>query len=61
MGVEIPALINNIDCKSRRSIDWNEIKTFLKQYEGERVEMLEEIYTGMDFLDEYTHFKDKKL
>lgn len=56
-------LINDIRYKSRRSIDWNEIEAFLKQYIGECFEILEtseKVYIGTDFPDEYTHSKDTK-
>ena len=56
-------LINDIRYKSRRSIDWNEIETYLKQYVGECFEILEtseRVYIGTDFPDEYAHSKDTK-
>ena len=57
------ALINDIRFKSRRSIDWNEIENYLKQYVGECFEILETaetVYIGTDFPDEYAHSKDTK-
>ena len=57
------ALINDIRFKSRRSIDWNEIEKYLKQYVGECFEILETaetVYIGTDFPDEYAHSKDTK-
>ena len=56
-------LINDIRYKSRRSIDWNEIETYLKQYIGECFEILEtsdKVYIGTDFPDEFAHSKDTK-
>ena len=56
-------LINDIRYKSRRSIDWNEIETYLKQYVGECFEILEtsdKVYIGTDFPDEFAHSKDTK-
>ena len=56
-------LINDIRYKSRRSIDWNEIESYLKQYVGECYEILEtseKIYIGTDFPDEFAHSKDTK-
>lgn len=56
-------LINDIRYKSRRHIDWNEIETYLKQYVGECIEILEtseKINIGTDFPDEYAHSKDTK-
>lgn len=57
------ALINDIRFKSRRSIDWNEIEKYLKQYVGECFEILETaetVYIGTDFPDEYAHSMDTK-
>lgn len=56
-------LINDVRFKSRRSIDWNEVEGYLKQYVGECFEMLEtaeKVYIGSDFPDEYAHSKDTK-
>ena len=56
-------LINDIRFKSRRSIDWSEIETYLKQYVGECFEILEtsdKVYIGTDFPDEFAHSKDTK-
>ena len=56
-------LINDIRFKSRRSIDWGEIETYLKQYVGECFEILETsdmVYIGTDFPDEFAHSKDTK-
>lgn len=56
-------LINDIRYKSRRSIDWNEIEFYLKQYVGECFEILEtsdKVYIGTDFPDEFAHSKDTK-
>ena len=55
-------LINDIRFKSRRNIDWNEIEEYLKEYIGNRYEILEtceKIYIGNDFPDEFCHSKDK--
>lgn len=56
-------LINDIRFKSRRRIDWENIKEFLKEYIGqyyEIVESAEKIYVGSDFPDEFCHSKDTK-
>ena len=56
-------LINDVRYKSRRSIDWDEIEKYLKQYVGECYEILEtseKIYIGTDFPDEYAHSTDTK-
>ena len=56
-------LINDIRFKSRRSIDWNEIETYLKQYVGKCFEILDtsdKVYIGTDFPDEFAHSKDTK-
>lgn len=56
-------LINDIRYKSRRSIDWDEIEMYLKQYVGECFEILEtseKIYIGTDFPDEYSNSKDTR-
>lgn len=56
-------LINDVRYKSRRSIDWNEIEMYLKQYVVECFEILEsseEVYIGTDFPDEFAHSKDTK-
>lgn len=56
-------MINDIRYKSRRSIDWNEIEEYLKQYVGEYFEILEtsdKVYVGTDFPDEFAHSKDTK-
>ena len=56
-------LINDIRYRSRRSIDWDEIETYLKQYVGECFEILEtsdKVYVGTDFPDEFAHSNDTK-
>ena len=57
------ALINDIRFQSRRSIDWNEIEEYLKEYVGEYFEIIEtseKVYIGTDFPDEFSHSKDTK-
>lgn len=56
-------LINDIRFKSRRSIDWNEIENYLKEYIGQYFEIAEtseRIYIGTDFPDEFSHSQDTK-
>ena len=53
-------LVNDVRYKSRRSIEWNEIETYLKQYVGECFEILEtsdKVYIGTDFPDEFAYSK----
>ncbi len=57
------ALINDIRFQSRRSIDWDEIEEYLKEYVGEYFEIIEtseRVYIGTDFPDEFSHSKDTK-
>ena len=56
-------LINDIRFQSRRSIDWNEVECYLKEYVGEYFEILEtseKVYIGTDFPDEFSHSEDTK-
>lgn len=56
-------LINDIRFKSRRSICWNEIEVYLKEYIGKYFEISEsseKVYIGSDFPDEFTHSNDTK-
>ena len=55
--------INDIRFKSRRTINWDEIENYLKEYIGKYYEILEtseNVYIGPDFPDEFTHSKDTK-
>ena len=56
-------IINDLRFKSRRSIEWNEIERYLKEYIGqcyEIAETSEKVYIGPDFPDEFCHSEDKK-
>lgn len=56
-------LINDIRFKSRRSICWNDIEGYLKEYIGKYFEISEsseKIYIGSDFPDEFVHSNDTK-
>ena len=56
-------LINDIRFKSRRTLNWDEIEIYIKEYIGncyEIVETLEKVYIGSDFPDEYCHSLDTK-
>ena len=49
--------INKIQFKGKRSIDWGEVKEYLRKYVGEMYEIAEGndvIYIGPDHPDEYT-------
>lgn len=53
---------NDIRFKSRRTIDWNEIEEYLKEYIGrcfEIAESAEKIYIGTDFPDEFARSNDR--
>lgn len=55
-------LINDIRFKTRRTIDWKEVETYLKEYIGkyyEIIETSEKVYIGVDFPDEFCHSQDK--
>lgn len=55
-------LINDIRFKSRRTIDWQKVEGYLKEYIGSCYEILEtseKIFIGPDFPDEFCHSKDK--
>lgn len=57
-------LIHDIRFKSRRTIDWDMIEKYLKEYIGECYEIIdtsEKIYIGTDFPDEFSHSKDTEL
>jgi len=56
-------LINDVRFRSRRSIDWNEVECYLKEYVGKYFEILEtseNVYIGTDFPDEFSHSEDTK-
>ena len=56
-------IINDIRFKSRRSICWDDIEIYLKEYIGKYFEIsetAEKIYIGSDFPDEFTHSNDTK-
>ncbi len=55
-------LINDIRFKTRRTINWNEVEEYLKEYIGKYYEILEtseKVYIGTDFPDEFCHSQDK--
>ena len=55
-------LINDIRFKTRRTIDWKEVETYLREYIGkyyEIIETSEKVYIGVDFPDEFCHSQDK--
>lgn len=55
-------LINDIRFKTRRSIKWDEVEAYLKEYIGKYYEILEtseKMYIGTDFPDEFCHSRDK--
>ncbi|MBD5444262.1 MAG: hypothetical protein HDR29_01795 [Lachnospiraceae bacterium] len=56
-------VINELRFKGRRSVNWNIVEDWLKEYIGECVEITETsdvIYIGVDFPDEFAHSKDTK-
>ena len=51
-------VIQNIRFRGKRSIDWREVETYLKQYVGNSYQVTETgeiIYIGADFPDEYAN------
>lgn len=55
-------IINDIKFKSRRTLDWNMVEEYLKEYIGscfEIAETAEKVYIGSDFPDEFCHSTDK--
>ena len=55
-------LINDIRFKTRRTINWDEVEEYLKEYIGKHYEILEtseKVYVGPDFPDEFCHSQDK--
>ena len=55
-------LINDIRFKTRRTINWDEVEEYLKEYIGKNYEILEtseKVYIGTDFPDEFCHSQDK--
>ena len=56
-------LINDVRFKSRRTLNWNEVEKYLKEYIGkyfEIAETAERVYIGSDFPDEFCHSMDTK-
>lgn len=56
-------VINDIQYKSRRNINWRDIEEYLKKYIGhcyKIVETSESIYIASDFPDEFSHSIDTK-
>ena len=54
-------LLNDIVFRSRRTIDWDKVEEYLKEYIGSCYKILEtseEVYIGADFPDEFCHSKD---
>ena len=61
MNISI-VLINDVRFKSRRSINWELVESYLKEYIGNCYEILEtseKVYIGSDFPDEFCHSSDK--
>ena len=55
-------LINDVRFKTRRTINWDEVEAYLKEYIGKHYEILEtseKVYIGTDFPDEFCHSQDK--
>ena len=55
-------LINDIRFKTRRTINWEKVEEYLKEYIGSYYEILEtseKVFIGADFPDEFCHSKDK--
>ena len=55
-------LINDIRFKSRRTIEWEKVEEYLKEYIGNYYEILEtseKVFIGADFPDEFCHSQDK--
>lgn len=55
-------LINDIRFRTRRTINWEMVEDYLKEYIGKYYEILEtseKVYIGADFPDEFCHSKDK--
>ena len=56
--------IHDIIFKGKRSVDWKEVESYLKQYMGEFFKIEDSnkiIYIGSDLPDEYTHSKYTKV
>lgn len=56
-------IINDLRFKGRRSVDWNIVENYLKEYIGEYAEITETsdiVYIGSDFPDEFVHSKDTR-
>lgn len=56
--------IHDIIFKGKRSIDWNKVEAYLKQYVGKvyKIEDYDDmIFIGSDFPDEYTHSNYTKI
>lgn len=56
-------LINDVRFKSRRTLDWDTIEKYLKEYIGKYYEIQEtseRIYIGSDFPDEFSHSEDTR-
>ena len=57
-------LINDIRFKTRRTINWNEVEEYLKEYIGKYYEILEtseKVYIGTDFPDEVVTSRKKAV
>ncbi len=55
-------LINDIRFKTRRTIDWEKVEEYLREYIGNCYEILEtseKVFIGGDFPDEFCHSEDK--
>ncbi len=56
-------VINDLRFKGRRSVNWDEVEVYLREYIGKYAEITETsdvVYIGSDFPDEFAHSKDTK-
>ena len=57
-------VIHDIKFKGKRTVNWNEVEEYLRQYIGEfyKIQSVNDIiYIGTDFPDEYTHSNYTKI
>lgn len=57
-------MIHDLRFKGRKNLDWYEVEEYLKEYIGERSEIIETnemVYIGSDFPDEFAHSKDTHI
>lgn len=56
-------MINDLRFKGRRSVSWDVVEAYLREYIGKYAEITETsdvVYIGSDFPDEFAHSKDTK-